>query len=390
MTTPPRKLGTKAVEDCWVIVESAMRDAFSYLVLGRTGATIGKNQVKTAMEWYNLVYQACNPGQGQGSNASREAAEVFYYRSLELIQSFGPDLTSQIIIKEGDKMLEQIAITYKNYRVFVKKFFLSVLSFVPRVVTEAKDLELKLMTSYKDNVFKKVMELNLRAMFLNEIDKHRRGESVRFELAFNVAQQCVDFDVYKTELEKPFLEATEEYYKHVSSAHAAPQWMEIAEHTYEREVVLCSKMLSKDSHDIVMSTFCNVYLLPSFLKILKNEECGVKALMEDDKWSAIERMHRLATLMQKEEKRQKMTTFTLDTMADLFAEVITGHGRTLNELMLGDEKTYIAECISLYDKYKKKVATHLNEKAKDCRFVKALSRGFTTFFNQKMKKVLTN
>lgn len=378
------KIASAQVNKCWDQVEKAICGVFAVVVENKRGEKI---QLQNQMTWYTLVFQACNPqGSGgigsscQGSN-SHHAAQIIYERAIELVASLCPVLASSLSTSAGHELLKQLSQTYTNYRTFVK-FLGSVLSFLPKVLTAAQGLEKTLLLLYKDRVFKSVMSTNLRNAFLLEVEKVRRGEKVDYEMARGVVIQCMEFQVYTDELEEPLLKGSEAYFTEESQRQSPKFFMEFAELILSKETILCEKILSTATGPKLLAKFDATILEKHYPKVLHHHECGLRALMEDNKWLDASRMYRMLRRLEK----------GCDQMADIFASVISNHGAALNQLLMSGEedtkyKTFVMECLNLHDKYIGILKDYLDNHTS---FSKAIKRAFETFFNEKVRLSTTN
>ena len=126
MSTPDKlatvKIASAGVNKCWDQIDAAMRTTFSVVVERNTTANIERKNVIKQMEWYSLVFQACNPqgggagggsGVGQGGN-SHHSAQIIFDRAIELVSSLGPALARSLTTSSGPELLRQLANTYAS------------------------------------------------------------------------------------------------------------------------------------------------------------------------------------------------------------------------------------------------------------------------------------
>ncbi|KAF9952455.1 hypothetical protein BGZ70_000594 [Mortierella alpina] len=308
--SPPPPHGSD-INATWLFLEQGIDQIMNRLEDGLT--------YKRYMEIYTVIYNYCTTKTApDGMNASIHTRGATLGGSdlySHLIRYFQKHL--EVIRKDSEKfmdvsLLEHYTkqwVKFTGASAYVHHLFTYLnRHWVKREIDEGRktvhDVGTLALVSWKDSLFSHV-ERNVMAAVLQLIERQRNGESVETSLLRNVVESFVSLgldendskkttlEVYRQYFEKPFVNATEVYYKMESekflSENSVTEYMKKAEARLAEEESRVQMYLHASTHKPLIQT-CETVLVKGHTEIIWEE---FQNLLNQDKQEDLFRMFSL-------------------------------------------------------------------------------------------------
>lgn len=280
----------------------------------------------------------------------------------------------------------------------IKKWMLYLFDYLERFFTDkAKKPSLKVVCqiAFRDNVFSPLKGF-LREAVLTQIEGERRGDVVDSGLvgpALHIfVVMGVDpsdalkrmLDVYRTEFERPFLDATREFYRREAqewaTADSCTEYMDKAERRLLQEETRVASYLPAESRRTLMATVEDVLLRQEEARLIHMENSGVQALLRTEHKEQLSRLFRLFSRIDSPEVRDT----GLWPIIEIFQSFVTKAGLELHaaEETSNDKaasEDYVRKIMDLHERYCALVAECFGNSHV---FLTALKTAFENVFNR--------
>lgn len=289
------------VEAGWAIIESR---GFKPLaaVLDADGDYRRRHGVDGPKEWnqiYTTVYKMCI------QKTPRPYAKDLYIRVQNTLKAYlrSSALPALNSVRGEEAMLKELGRRWANHKLMVK-WVTRTFSYIDRYYVkrhEEPSLENAGYMCFKKEVFDSIAP-EVRRAALRIVRRERDGETVDRSLLKAVLGIFVEMgmgklDVYTTEWEAPFLEATGEFYRRTSAKWAEedsfPDFMVKADASVAEELERAAQYLNAQTHERLLRVYEKEVLVTHQQKMLSKENSGLVALLENNKQDDLLRLYRL-------------------------------------------------------------------------------------------------
>ncbi|CCG83357.1 Cullin [Taphrina deformans PYCC 5710] len=383
------------IEKTWAVLEAGVSQIMETLEKGMSYVR--------CMELYTVIYNYCTQNKMQrfqdhavaGKGAHLEGAEI-YVRLTKYMTSHLKAILQGALNVQGEELLRYYSMEWKNYTLgagFIHHIFRYLnRHWVKREMDEGKqgvyDVYTQCLVLWRLIVFDVVKD-RLIAAVLEIIERQRNGEVIETTLIKNIVDSYVSLgldeedptkptiDVYRDYFGKPFLEATEKYYKAESEKfvleNSVSDYMKKAETRLHEEEGRVELYLHQSSTAPLMLT-CDNSLIKAHSEMLQDE---FLSLLEQDRQADMTRMYSLL--------KRIPGASGLEPLRTKFEQHIRKSGLAAIEKTCPDSdesvdaKEYVDALLSVHSTYNALVATAFQA---DPEFVKSLDNACREFVNR--------
>lgn len=287
----------------------------------------------------------------------------------------------EIRSRQGEHMVKELVRRWEDHKL-MKKWLVDFFRYLDRFYVKRysrEPLEVVCIERFKFLIFE-VVKAEVTVALLELIEKDRKGEQVDRDLLRSVIQIYVEMGMdsqlmYLEEFEKPFMQATSEFYSREAAnwlgADSCPEYLRKAEVCFSKEKRRLMDYLHSSSETRLMSTLYQAVLITHQSAILGKETTGCKAMLEAHAENDIARMYNLYNCVPS----------SLDPISSMVKSHIVEIGQALiskvNESK--DNTTFVEELMKIHDKYYNLVLTCFRG---NNIFQKALKDAFETIVNK--------
>ena len=292
-------------------------------------------------------------------------------------------MMSQGVAQTSDAtLLEQLQLTWEDHQVTMV-MIRDILMYMDRTFvvhnkrTPVYDMGLKI---FRESIARHAqVKDRLRNILLANIASERNGEVIDRSLLHKTLKMLVTLGVksrhmYEQDFERPFLEATAQFYQHESQEYLAqntcPDYLRKAEERLGEEALRVTHYLDASTEPKLKDIVETELIKRHAQKLVNMENSGLVAMLRDDK---VEDLSRMATLFNRvpstlEDVRAVMKTYITQCGMDLVRE----------QEERRDPVQFVAKLLEMRDKYEL-IVTQAFRASK--LFQKTLKESFETFMN---------
>lgn len=396
--------GSISVEDGWMLIdEKGFKPLARVLDKGADYRTRHGGEGPQAWnEIYTTVYKMCV------QKKPKTFAEELYER-VQLTLRYYLQTTSlpAMHAKHGEFMLSELNRRWTNHKLMVK-WVKRTFSYVDRYYVKRNDkpsLEMVGFRVFKTEVFD-ALKNDVRTAILDLIKKERDGETVDRSLLKQVLGLFAEMgmghlEVYIEDFEKPFLEATAQFYRLAAAAWAEedsfPAFLLKADKALTEEATRAREYLHPRTPELLLRVIEQEVLVRHQQAMLEKENSGLIALLENNKYDSLQRMFQLYSRMNEglppigaifrnHMRKEGMELVRLQrsrvesARATAASQGMSSNAFTKQELASGKPE-YIHSLLDLHDHYMRLVQTCF---ASHSVFTKAMKDAFERFVNEQV------
>eukprot|EP00854_Cymbomonas_tetramitiformis_P023528 gene23528-28485_t len=325
-------LDPQYAEKTWKVLEDAIHEIHNHNAFGLSFEELYRNA-------YNMVLH--------------KFGDRLYKGLEDTITAHLVEVSKKIDVAQGLLFLEETNKRWEDHNKSMQ-MIRDILMYMDRTYvnqhgkTPVHELGLKL---WRDTVVRcDTIKPRLSATLLELIQKERSGETIDRALVRCITKMLMDLgtQVYCEDFERPFLEASADFYKVESQEYIAssdcPAYLKKAEQRLNEETARVSHYLDP-STETKITTVVEKELVGTQVKILVDlPNSGLVALMKDDKFDDLERMFCLF--------RRGGVLQGLSTMRDSMSEYLreTGKHLVLDPERIKDPVEYVQRLLDERDK----------------------------------------
>ena len=376
------------LEEEWVKLQKGFQNLLELVERGCQGEQLVN--IPHHMAMYTVVYNLCtNSKKDTGENQDKQAASaILYQRYGNLLTSYLMDRKITNKGKSPDMFLKEVVLKWQNHKLITRwlgKYF----TYLDRYYTEYNEKD-KLNANGLKRFFKEIyvpILAEIREAVFDRIQRERMGEAIDRVLLKEAISLYVEMvgeegegslSVYTYDFEKPFVQASGEFYRREASRwvaeDSATEYLKKAEKRLKEEAARAQSYLHSDSDLIKEVEKC--ILAEQQKKLLEMENSGFIALLRDQRLQAIARAYRLFSRIPK----------GLEPMAQLLHEYVMNEGKAIVAKHSNSAdlcfKAYTNDLLALHRKYRSILKNQLDD---DAVFQKAVRDAFEAFVNQHLQ-----